>query len=119
MNKQQIFNKVAEHLLTQMAVSEDEFGCLYRGPNGLKCAVGILIPDDLFEVELENSDVYSLFDCLGPEGRKRIGITRYRTLDFLADLQCIHDSFPPDSWRAELRVLANKHRLNRQVLERF
>ena len=48
MNIQEIFDTVSVHLLTQNEKSqESDFyrSCLYRGPNGTKCAVGCLIKD--------------------------------------------------------------------------
>lgn len=41
--EQQVFDTVAKHLLTQMqqsrsTVDSTSISCLYRGPNGLKCA---------------------------------------------------------------------------------
>ena len=45
LTRQAAFNKVARHLLRQNAKSTNKDGeCLYRGPNGLRCAVGALIP---------------------------------------------------------------------------
>lgn len=46
MNAQEIFEKVAAHLLSQNAQALDKGGnCLYRDPSGKACAVGCLIPD--------------------------------------------------------------------------
>jgi len=44
---QEIFDTVAEHLLKQGKQSKapGDKGCRYRGPDGTKCAVGVLIPD--------------------------------------------------------------------------
>ena len=44
---QEVFDIVSKHLLKQnerSGFSDDS--CSYRGPNGLKCAAGILIPDE-------------------------------------------------------------------------
>jgi len=57
MNKQEFFDKVARHLLTQNAKSIEAFErnakCLYRGPNGMKCVAGCLIPDELYSENFE------------------------------------------------------------------
>ena len=48
---QEVFDVVAKHLLTQNAKSMDDPWdemCAYRGENGRRCAVGALIPDDLY-----------------------------------------------------------------------
>ncbi len=45
MTKQEIFDKVATHLLTQNEKALNSVGgCVYRTDKGLKCAVGCLIP---------------------------------------------------------------------------
>lgn len=51
MTNEEIFEKVRTHLLTQNAKSMIDGICLYRGPNGLKCAVGCLIEDEHFDPE--------------------------------------------------------------------
>lgn len=33
--------------------------CMYRGPNGTKCAIGHCIPDELYEPEFEGCTIYS------------------------------------------------------------
>jgi hypothetical protein len=53
MTLQETFDKVCVHLLTQLQKSvfldsNGSMACAYRGPNGLKCAVGCLIPDELY-----------------------------------------------------------------------
>lgn len=54
MTEQEIFDKVAEHLQKQghRALNEDGV-CVYRGKNGTKCAVGALIPDELYDSKIE------------------------------------------------------------------
>ena len=63
MNTQQIFDKVATHLLTQNARSAAEGSCLYRSPSGLKCAVGCLISDS----------VYATYNIYGEDHEEKIG----------------------------------------------
>lgn len=51
MNHQEVFTKVATHLLKQgrRALFAEKNGfrsCAYRGDNGTKCAVGCLIKDE-------------------------------------------------------------------------
>ncbi len=47
MNRQEVFTKVKDHLLKQnkAAVNAGYGACAYLAPDGLKCAVGCLIPD--------------------------------------------------------------------------
>lgn len=52
MDKQAIFDRVVTHLLTQKRRSVTITGgvrtCMYRAPNGDMCAIGCLIPDDVY-----------------------------------------------------------------------
>lgn len=88
MTKQQIFDKVATHLLTQRQVSRDGVQCIYRADNGFRCAIGCLIPDDKYKPNMEGQAIKPLLeqhkDLLGfPIGP--------RNLKLLKDLQQIHD----------------------------
>ena len=112
LNAQEIFNKVATHLFAQGERSiETDFElptCLYRGPNGTKCAVGALIPDEEYDERLEYKGVRSL-----PSVAEEIRQSHWRTyktpfidslneeqnspvFELLAGLQEVHDSI--DSW---------------------
>lgn len=56
MNLQEIFNKVYTGLRDQgfeRAVNE-RGNCMYRAPDGKKCAFGHLIPDELYKPEMED-----------------------------------------------------------------
>lgn len=57
--KQETFDMAVGHLIKQgqRAISEDGTNaCLYRGSEGTKCAVGALIPDELYTEEIEGYD---------------------------------------------------------------
>ena len=60
MNAQEIFDTVAKHLFAQghRAVGDDGASarevCLYRAPNGDKCAFGVLIPNECYDPLMEN-----------------------------------------------------------------
>lgn len=54
MTNQETFDTVVTALRKQEKPSVNEIGeCMYRGPNGLKCAAGHLIPDDKYNPEFE------------------------------------------------------------------
>ena len=56
MNRQEIFDKIYLHLIEQGRKSIDSDGqCMYRSPDGDKCAIGCLIPDELYTPELEGN----------------------------------------------------------------
>lgn len=48
--REKLFNKALKHMLSQGAYAVvNGIYCAYRAPNGLKCAVGALIPDDKYD----------------------------------------------------------------------
>lgn len=69
MTNQEIFDTVAVHLLTQnkrATKANCSTTCQYRTSEGLKCAVGCLIPDEKYTPEMEPYGVYTLIEknCL-------------------------------------------------------
>lgn len=116
MTKQKIFNKVYKHLLTQKKKSmiddseaPNGYRCLYRGKDGLKCAIGALIPDRLYNVGIENMGISYLMSR-NADIAKYLG--RSHTF-FLSELQSIHDSsfHTPAQWEDKLKMLAKTHDL--------
>lgn len=123
-NMQDFFNKTREHLLKQnkraFPTPEDlkqnrEFKptqCVYRSSNGLKCAIGVHIPDghgaqlshlgveEMLEV---NPDLYEVFGVEMTEGGPDS-----EDIDFLEDLQILHDDTPPAGWDKDLKELAER-----------
>ena len=95
MNKQEIFNKVFLGLKSQgfqQSVNKHNV-CQYRGEGGLKCAVGHLIPDEIYNKEWD--DETTLADALPPHVYDAMGISADfgASVDFLMQLQDIHDNY--------------------------
>lgn len=119
MDKQAIYNQVRDHLLKQGEQSRQParpstFGpvegvCAYRGEGGKMCAVGCLIKDEFYSPELENKtcDTPQVAEVLGKSGIP----TDWKTIDFLRDLQEIHDSDLVDGWESKLHELATQNGL--------
>jgi hypothetical protein len=59
LSNQEVFDRVWDHFITkknpQSIDNPEDHSCLYRGPNGKKCAAGILIPDEKYSPELEDA----------------------------------------------------------------
>lgn len=128
MNRQEIYDKVKAHLLTQGKKSEAKTisgQCLYRSPDGLQCAAGCLIPDELYDPEMEGARVPKCAEELlstdsdDNDTRRtamignalvKAGIN-VRDVPFIERLQRIHDHFSPDCWSYELHRLAYTYSL--------
>ena len=115
LSKQEIFDRVAIHLMTQghPAVNEDG-DCRYRGERGTSCAVGCLIPDELYDPEIEGESIHVLPSEL------KIYLGRDHLI-FLSDLQKAHDNssradnFMP--WfRESMSEIADEYKLDPGVL---
>ncbi len=112
MNEQEIFNKVYDHFVTkgQPRSIDDEGSCLYRGPDGAKCAAGLLIPDSHYSPELENV-------CPGSERIDKVlaelGLAEHSL--FLANLQTVHDNAIDDAVAGRLRNFAADNDLEIQA----
>lgn len=114
MNKQEIFDKVYTELFKQGVPSVDPYGtCLYRGPNGTKCAVGHLIPDELYDEKMNKLGVDSLPDSvlqyIGANSENSFGV-----LSLLRYLQDVHDMALTVSfalWHEEMQRVAKEYKL--------
>lgn len=100
---QEVFDIVVTHLLTQNQKAALNQSCRYRAGH-LKCAVGCLIPDELYTTRIEGipalylgEDFYMLFDK---------DIDRPVLRHLLMQLQGIHDCYLPRHWHKELEASA-------------
>ena len=132
-DKQEIFDTVAVHLLTQNAKSlagnkaikntSFEDNCLYRNDFGQKCAIGCLIPDELYDTGLEYHSAYELVQLAtdlidDPEIFKPFIVwDTPEVRDLLCDLQGVHDVEKIEDWPTELARVAFEYKLNTDKLE--
>lgn len=114
LNMQETFENVVRHLYAQGHPAMDESGaCLYRGPNGTKCAVGCLIPDDLYKRQMDEDggsvlnllpmfpELWELFDVRDNNNKE--------WQDFLHQLQLAHDC---QSFKSFECLYFNKNKLD-------
>ena len=124
---QQVFDTVARHLLLQKGRAYDEGACQYRDKQGRKCAIGCLIPDEMYLPDMEGMGVLSLLDHFS-QVKDLFDDTLIRPYfvgaGLLTALQTVHDgrSFWSDNkfnshGVAELRLLAKEHALSTTVLD--
>ena len=114
---QEAFDRVARHLLTMPHQSYDDGFCSYRAPDGNRCAVGCLIPDDAYVPDLEGVSIGSL-----------VGFPKFAPwksiVNLLCKLQCVHDDkkywhepFGRTEMRQQLKIIASDFDLSPHVLD--
>lgn len=102
--KQEVFEFVATHLLKQGQKSFDGGTyCMYRGDNGLKCAIGCLMTDQEYQPTFEHQSWESL-------ALKGLVPIEHHLL--LIGMQVIHDEFPVARWREKLKWFGIWNNLN-------
>lgn len=108
MEQQEVFDVVVKHLFTQRRQSMTGGYCAYRGAEGTKCAVGVLIPDDVYTEDMEEKCVDELrhqYHAVLPQF-----ITDHSSL--LLSLQNVHDHYMLTLDEAEV---FSPHRLWKQL----
>lgn len=110
MNNQEAFNRVCEHLAAQgQRCSDPEtHSCLYRNEYGLKCAVGALLPDDIYDPSM---DIGEKGNSLSVEQLvyhypKVAELFKNVDIELMSSLQLIHDGYDTIKWETELRCLS-------------
>jgi hypothetical protein len=117
-SKQSLFDFISNHLLRQGKKSRDDISCLYRGPGGQKCAVGCVIPDELYSVAMERNSTVPLIVLSASNGYKLPWyIIRYR--NFLEEFQAIHDGKKNFEWKELLIELGQRHKLDVSRVKRM
>lgn len=116
-NPQQLFDDVVNHLRKQgcKSLSEKEGFCRYRGKNGTSCAIGGIIPDELYFPGLENKTVHMI--CFPRDGEASYELSNVANLigksnQKLGDaLQVVHDVKEITDWEDEFKRIANEFHL--------
>ncbi|RWP44319.1 MAG: hypothetical protein EOR04_05195 [Mesorhizobium sp.] len=87
--------------------------CMYRGPEGRKCAIGQAIPDDEYDRAMDD-DVAGVFNC---DDFHRRDMFLNLTKEQFNELQYAHDnSSEPDEMHAAFKGIASKYGLTVPVL---
>lgn len=112
MTDQEVFDTVAKHLLTQKRKSVDRGRCLYKSNDGAMCAVGCLIPESMYQREMEGHHVE---DAVVGKTLSLLGIN----IHLAQKLQGVHDQYDAEQWKEMLDVTAYCYGLDRSVLANF
>lgn len=106
MTDQEIFDTVVDHLRQQACVSKGVHPigsiCMYHSPDGLKCAAGVFIPEDQYDVEMEGAGWNELvwrWPALSKGHSGNLLISRF---------QRIHDDVMIDCWESEFACTADE-----------
>lgn len=99
--EQEIYDICKQHLLTQNKLCAVAGLCRYRY-NGLKCAAGVLIPEEHYDSSFEDMTWESLV-------RERDFPGEHSQL--ILSLQKVHDTYLPEEWEEELKRVAWRYQL--------
>ena len=125
MNQQEIFDKVATHLIAQgkqslgywrqTEWSQPALGCAYRGDGGTMCAAGCLIPDDEYDPVFEGMP----WNCIAQEVPSFANAS-VEVHNLIGSLQTVHDDEKywetPETLKEALETVANRYSLSAAVL---
>jgi hypothetical protein len=106
--RQAIFETVARHLFAQGKPANGEYtrivrqdvrynatGCMYRGPDNTRCAVGVLIPDEAYRPEMEGRGAVAVLEMCHDQPW---AAALYEHRHLLRALQLVHDG--PVFWES-------------------
>ena len=116
---QEVFDQVAEHLLTQNQKSfnpDKPNMCMYRNAMGLKCAIGCLVADDEYLEGWEGLGWLELIQQIKKD--RKIDFERVHE-NLLGSLQRIHDYSGAAMWLDRLKSVAKAEGLNTKILEKY
>lgn len=114
LNNQEIFNLVIEGIFKQGGPSYTICGngyrkCKYRGEDGRKCVVGIILPDEIYEPSMEGRYI------LHHEWFSK----NLETIHFLLELQKLHDHVVDDINDRAFDYEISKQKFDELFLEKF
>lgn len=117
--KQEIFDKVAKHLLTQkvQCINSETGKCSYFDPGTkMKCAAGCLIPDRDYSENFEGFPVGYFSNNEITKFFKDSGYSKDE-IELISGLQELHDFYEPGIWKKRLKLIAKDHSLSSNSLK--
>lgn len=117
LTNQSAYELAGIHLLEQGYRSFDlnASRCTYRNPDGAKCAVGALIPDELYDSQIEEHTIITVMH----ENREISLFFLHVDLMLLSSLQITHDNYLPNQWKEQLIAVGQQYNLDTSVIENF
>jgi hypothetical protein len=102
---QEAFNIIWEHARKGVKSVSASGACKYRGPDGARCFIGELIPDERYFKEMDQTIIY--FE--GVLDRAAVAVDA--SPEAVGEIQSIHDHYQPEEWKARLVIYASNHGL--------
>ncbi len=109
MTSQEIFDTVLSHLRVQGPCTlNGMIACRYRGSNGARCAIGALIPDDLYLPSMERMLITGLIRFMESLGERYSSLckTFKEHEKLITRLQLIHDNENKSNWEPHWKLTA-------------
>lgn len=118
-NKQEIFDKVAKHMLTQNRKSVIGNTCAYFADDGTKCAVGCLIPPTIYDPLMEKTGAIAnvMSEAMANKFSFKKKTNEWLVENFsehmplLASLQLAHDQMEVINWKVNLKGIASAYNI--------
>jgi hypothetical protein len=114
MTLQEVFDKIWERAKDKRKSLRDPTKvsslCAYRSPDGLKCFIGVLLPDQNYMPVMDDGSAIPSKTGIGYV-KDFIPLDSSVFEEHLYSLQRIHDSHPPDHWEVHLRGFAKRRGL--------
>lgn len=125
LNNQTAFNKAAIHLLRQGKPSirdDNPDVCMYRGPNGLMCGVGALIPDEKYKPKMEGVAIHAFMVDVGSAYDAHLAdFFSDVSVSLLGAIQSLHDCWMPTStlqdWVNGFKKIARDFSLDDSIID--
>ena len=115
MNLQKTFDTIVAHLRKQNAKSFNSSGkCAYRGANGMKCAVGVLIHDKNYQPRFDFNDGMpamhpDIMHALNASGNIDAEVfAPTQCMSMLLRMQNVHDHTPIPKWEEAFERVAKE-----------
>ncbi|QGH72714.1 MAG: hypothetical protein [Podoviridae sp. ctQNx1] len=106
--KQEVFEFIVTHLLTQFEKSSVGIYCRYRNDSGLSCAAGCLMNNKEYQATFEGRAWVNLVNSsLVPKEHTVL----------IQSMQLIHDNYLPHTWRSKLEEFAERNGLSADFME--
>ena len=112
---QQVYDTVARHLIVQKIAAASNSVCWYRATQGRKCAIGCLIPDDMYDPRMEGHGIRHLMQDFP-------GVLPPVDSALLEDLQSAHDMdlrYRFSSWVRRMQSIATKWELDSAIIQPY